>query len=99
MHPILDFLRTHNMGFAENLEKEHASWCEKHLRWESIDGHCLEKSFLHELADEINPPLSRMEHVIEDTIRHSEHVIEDTIRHSVMSIHHHHHDSPKCSPI
>ena len=87
MRIILDFLRAIIMGFAENLEKEHASWCEKHRRWESLDGHCLQKSFLHELADEISPPLSRMEHVIEDTLRHS-----------VMGMHHDHH-SPKCSPI
>ena len=86
------------MGFAENLEKEQASWCEKHMRWESVDGHCLEKSFLQELTDEINPPLSHVERVIEDALRHSEHVIEDTFRHSIMGIHHNR-ESPKCSPI
>ena len=38
MNAILYFLQATNMGFAENLEKEHASWCEKHQGWKSFDG-------------------------------------------------------------
>ena len=86
------------MGFTENLEKENASWCAEHRRWESFSGHCLEKSILQELIDEVNSSLSRMEHSLENTLKHSITSMHYPHLHPDLHLHYYHHHQ-KYSPI
>ena len=59
------------MGFHEHYESEDAHWCVDHHRWEPHDAHCIHEKASHILLEEINHPLSTIEHLLENSIRHT----------------------------
>ncbi len=73
------------MGYHEKYEQEDAYWCLVHNYWEPHNQHCLHQKELHILLEEINHPLSTLEHIVENAVRHSiiqsGHILHDHLIH------------------